>query len=94
MVFGNLRETIGNIWRSPVIVENLRNFSGHPRKSSVFSKIFETLLVNYKEIAGSDLVNFGIFGGPWVICAVSASQAEQAPDAIQHDEKRSQKKFQ
>ena len=84
MVFGNLRETIGNIWRPPVIVENLL----------FFRKFFETLLVNYKEIAGSDLVNFGIFGGPWVIYAVSASQAEQAPDAIQHDEKRSQKKFQ
>ena len=84
MVFGNLRETIGNIWRPPVIVENLL----------FFRKFFETLLVNYKEIAGSDLVNFGIFGGPWVIYAVSASQAEQAPDAIQHGEKRSQKKFQ
>ena len=44
------------------------------------------LLVTYKEIAGSVLVNFGIFGGPWVIYAVSAPhpapQAEQAPDAI------------
>ena len=37
-----------------------------------FRKCFEMLLVTYKEIAGSVLVNFGIFVGPWVIYAVSA----------------------
>ena len=55
------------------------------------------LLVTYKEIAESVLVDLGISGGSWVIYAVPAShpapQAEQALMQSQHDENAHKKKF-
>ena len=55
------------------------------------------LLVTYKEIAGSVLVNFGIFGGPWVIYAVSAHHPapKQSRPLMQsqHDENAHRKSF-